>query len=94
MYFAGDPIQPIADGQWQDEERPGSCVRSMDFIWSLTQSDDAHVYILQRGKTWRRVEMGLKVLGVLSESTWQRGDAGGRSNDLSWVTCKELDRVS
>lgn len=47
-----------------------------------------------RGKTWRRVEMGLKVLGVLSESTWQRGDAGGRSNDLSWVTCKELDRVS
>lgn len=47
-----------------------------------------------RGKTWRRVEMGLKVLGLLSESTWQRGDVGGRSNDLSWVTCKGLDRVS
>lgn len=41
-----------------------------------------------RGKTWWRVEMGLKVLGVLSESTWQRGNAGVRSNDLRWVNCK------
>ena len=41
-----------------------------------------------RGKTWRRVEMGLKALGVLSKRTWQRENAGGRSNDLWWVICK------
>lgn len=43
-----------------------------------------------RRKTWRRVEMGLKVLSYSLKPVRRCRE----QKQLSWVTCKGLDRVS